>query len=273
MQARVHFHGIAAFLGTALLIFAGVASAQLDKQETKCANSINKGAAKVAKAQAGDNSACIKDYGKRKIPSAEDCIASDPKGKVAKAISKIKTGDCPSGAPAALPGLDTNASSIGATMVQKDLDLIHAIFGSDLDVTVVKAADDKAGSKCQAAIAKAAGKCQDAKLASYNTCKKDGQKAGSLFIPAAFEAECLTPDIPDGKGKIQKKCGGDFGLAKKCTGTATPLAELIPGCAPGVSAACIDQKIECVVCLALNELDGLARDCDDFDGMPNGSCP
>ena len=54
----------------ALFMFSGVAGAQLDKQETKCANSINKGAAKVAKAQAGDNSACIKDFGKGKILSA-----------------------------------------------------------------------------------------------------------------------------------------------------------------------------------------------------------
>ncbi len=50
---------------------------------------------------------------------------------------------------------------------------------------------------------------------------------------------------------------------------------LIPGCTPGVTAACIDQKIECVVCLALNGLDGLNRDCDDFDDgvANNGSSP
>ncbi len=74
MRGFNHLRGftfLVAGMCAALLMFAGVASAQLDKQETKCANSINKGAAKVAKAQAGDNSACIKDYGKRKIPSAE----------------------------------------------------------------------------------------------------------------------------------------------------------------------------------------------------------
>ena len=44
-------------------------------------------------------------------------------------------------------------------------------------------------------------------------------------------------------------------------------------CAPGVIAACIDQKIECEVCQALNALDGLNRDCDSFDdGLANGSC-
>jgi len=271
MQARVHFHGIAAFLGTALLIFAGVASAQLDKQETKCANSINKGAAKVAKAQAGDNSACIKDYGKRKILSAEACITSDPKGKVAKAISKIKTSDCTGGAPSLLPGLQTSSSGIGDIMKAKDLKLIHDLFGTDLDVSIVDAGVDKAGAKCQAAIAKAAGKCQDAKLSSFNSCKKEKLKADDTDIEACLGTG--TGGIPDGKGKIQKKCGGDFDLAKKCAGITTPLDALVPGCAPGVTAACIDQKIECRVCLALNALDGLTRDCDEFDdGLANGSC-
>ncbi len=156
-----------------IFFLSGVASAQLDKQETKCANSINKGAAKVAKAQAGDNSACIKDFGKAKIGSAETCITSDPKGKVAKAISKIKTSDCPGGAPSFLPELKTSSSEIGDIMKAKDLKLIHAIFGTDLDVSIVDASVDKPGAGCQAAIAKAAGKCQDAKLSSFNSCKKD----------------------------------------------------------------------------------------------------
>ncbi len=78
MQVQIRSRGIAAVVGTARLMFSGVANAQLDKQETKCANSINKGAAKVAKAQACDNSACIKIYIKNKIPSAEACITSDP---------------------------------------------------------------------------------------------------------------------------------------------------------------------------------------------------
>ncbi len=271
MQARVHFSGIAAVVGTALLLFSGPATAQLEKQETKCANSINKGAAKVAKAQAGDNSACIKDYGKNKIPSAEACITSDPKGKVAKAISKIKTSDCTGGAPSFLPGLKTSSSAIGDIMKAKDLELIHDLFGTDLDVSIVDAGVDKAGAKCQAAVAKAAGKCQAAKLGSFNSCKKDKLKAGDTDIEACLGTG--TGGIPDPKGKIQKKCGGDFDLAKKCTGTTTPLDALIPGCAPGVTGACIDQKIECRVCLALNALDGLDRDCDEFDdGVVNGSC-
>ncbi len=48
----------------AALMFSGVASAQIPKKpDQKCINNINKGALKVAKAQAGDNNACVKDYG------------------------------------------------------------------------------------------------------------------------------------------------------------------------------------------------------------------
>ena len=38
--------------------------------------------------------------------------------------------------------------------------------------------------------------------------------------------------------------------------------------------ACLEPRIECRVCLALNAGDDLMRDCDDFDDASlNGSCP
>jgi hypothetical protein len=201
-----------------------VAVGTLNKQDQKCVNSINKGAAKVAKAQAGDNAACIKNGGKGKLTgTVENCITSDPKGKVNKAASKIKIADCPGGnPPAAMPGLQTSSGDIKTTMADEDGDLSHAVFGTDLDAVVVvsnKAVPgSKDASKCQAAVAKAIGKCQDAKLSSFNSCKKDGMKAGTITDAGTLEAECMTPDIPDGKGKIAKKCAG-FDLAKKCSGT------------------------------------------------------
>ncbi len=251
----------------ALFLLPGLASAQeLDKQETKCANSVNKGAAKVAKAQTKVIKGCFKAGG-----AVEACILTDPDGKVAKAISKIKTSDCTGGAaPSFLLGLETSQSAIGDIMIQKDLDLTHDIFGTDLDDSIVTKADDKAGNKCQATVQKNAGKCQDEKLKIFNKCKKNALKAGNTDILACMGGTG-TGGIPDPDGKITKKCGGDFGLAKKCS--LANVDALIPGCAPGVDAACIDQKIECRVCLALNALDGLNRNCDLFDnGVLDGSC-
>ncbi len=73
-------------LCTALLMFSGVASAQQipKKPDQKCINNINKGAAKVAKAQAGDNNACVKDYGKEKIPSAGAYVEPAPDSRAAR---------------------------------------------------------------------------------------------------------------------------------------------------------------------------------------------
>jgi hypothetical protein len=281
MQRRVYLRGPTFLIaGICLaLVLSGVAHAQAPKQDQKCANSINKGAAKLAKAYAGDAAACIKNAGKGKLPPGQtptQCLTADNKGKVAKAKSKIKTADCPGGAPpAAIPGLQTDPDDIEATMLAKDLGLIEAIFGTDLDSVVVLSEKAVPGSKdaakCQAAVIKAVGKCQDAKLSSFNGCKKDGLKQGSIQDAAALEADCMTPDIPDGKGKIAKKCGGDFDLGKKCSTTDNDA--LFPGAAP-VSAASIDVAIECEVCRALNALDGLRRLCDDFDnGVLDGSCP
>jgi hypothetical protein len=252
------------------LLFSGVANAQLEKPEQKCVNSVNKGASKVAKAQGGDNSACIKNWGKGKTDklgsgcsTAECCLTADAKGKVNKAITKIKVSDC-----VAVPGVPVEiiAANIGALMVEKELTLIHAVFGTDLDEVLV--VSDKAvpgskdAAKCQADAAKRMQKCQDSKFKNFNKCKKNAVKTNVENAPQ-LQAACLE-SIDDGG-----KCGAD--MAKKCSGT--PNDDLFPGCAGQNLATCLDVKVECELCKALNRLDGLSRDCDDFDdGVINETC-
>jgi hypothetical protein len=287
MRTAIHFKGqviwVAALL--AIFMFSGVANAAT--ADEKCANNINKGASKVAKAYAKDAAACIKNAGKGKTEklgpggTASTCLTADVKGKVAKAVSKIKTGDCGGSAPAAIPGLVIVPADIKDIMRDKDLQLVEAIFGDDLDAVIVNAKDPNAGaaakaeSKCQAAVIKAVGKCQDAKLSSFNACKKDLLKGGDPNgPPPSLQDDCMgangtTDGIDDTKGKILKKCA-DFDLAKKCA--SVDKDALFPGAAP-VSAASIDAAVECEVCKALNLLDGLARSCDEFDdGVINQSC-
>ncbi len=278
MRAQVHYRALTFLITgmcTALLMFSGVASAQgLTKDQAKCLNGANKNAAKIVKAQGKDICACIKDgvKGKLTAPGAiEDCLTSDPKGKVAKAKAKYdsKTGNCDAG----FVNL-ASAAVVKQASMDKDLSLIHWVFGSDLDLAIIL------DSRCQSKVAKALKKCEDEKLKAYNKCKKDAIKGkNGPVITSAQELQdrCLgtgTGSIPDPKDKLAK-CNQKLldTIDQNC-----PDLGVFPGC-PGVTTAaelklCIDYMIECEVCRYLNTVDGLNRDCDLFDdGIENGSCP
>ena len=157
MQARVHCRGIAALIGTALLLIPGVASAQgafgkelalieqifgtddpLTKGEQKCVNTSNKNAQKIASAQGKDISSCIKDGAKGKLTGTIGaCTTSDLKGKVAKAKTKYdeKTAkDCASGS-GFIALADPN--TVKQRAMDKELSIIRWVFGSDLDTGVI----------------------------------------------------------------------------------------------------------------------------------------
>ena len=77
----------------------------------------------------------------------------------------------------------------------------------------------------------------------------------------------LTGNVEEGaelNGQITKRCGGlDLAIAFPLLDEGeTNLRDFV------------DSIVECRVCLALNQADGLGRDCDRFDdGVLNGSCP
>ena len=256
-----------------------------EKDQQKCIVELNKGFAKVAKAQGKDICQCIKDGAKGKLgtsPTAiEDCLTSDPKMKVAKAKQKaIEKGAQKCTVPPDFGATDPNTANRVA--VEKELKLIHSIFGPDLDAVIIPAAGNPAASKCQVDAAKAAKKCQDTKLKEFIKCKKSGlkNKSGPPSVTLPMDtpgdlAECMGFDP---KGKIDKACGTqlDDKIDKSCAGL--DYATLFPGDCSGEATLsdferCVDSLVECQVCLALNEADGLNRDCDLFDdGLANGSC-
>ncbi len=259
----------------------------LTKDEQKCINSLNHNFAKVAKAQGKDICDCIKDFAKGKsltpASTLEGCLIADRKGKVAGAEGKTgsdATKNC--GGPSPLFGA-TDASTVNSVAVQKELDLIHDIFGPNLDTAILPASGaTRDTSKCQQAVARAVKKCQDAKLKEFNKCKKLGLKSETTTGSLGLQG-CMGQDP---KGKIAKACDPTTGkikrsIDKKCGGVdfpgAFPEVVAIPGCGtndPAILAACLDQIVECQVCLALNQADNLAQDCDEFDdGVVNGSCP
>jgi hypothetical protein len=249
---------------------------QTSAQQT-CINELNKGLAKVAKTQGKDIGKCIKDGSKGKLgaQSIEECLTADNKGKVDKAKQKTLSKAGPK--CTAAPSVGANdPNTVNRVAVEKELALIHEIFGSDLDAVILDAREDAEadGAKCQVALAKAAQKCQDAKLKEFSKCKKAGLKDGSIRRASDLQL-CMGLDP---KQKIKKACETKLGgaVSKKCPGSVD-LAAAVPGCNtgdPGQLAACVDRLVECQVCLALNEADRLARDCDLFDDtLDNDSCP
>ncbi|MCH6562087.1 MAG: PQQ-binding-like beta-propeller repeat protein [Myxococcales bacterium] len=262
-------------------IFGGVGGVRAfgfpqNKDQQKCINALNKNFAKVAKTQGKDNCSCIKDFAKAKLTGTiESCLTSDLKGKVAKAKSKTESDESKNCAASTPDFGATSSSVVNATAMQKELDLIHDVFGSDLDAAIFTEEAEKDLSKCQQQAAKQVKKCQDTKLKEFNKCKKSGLKDESIQS-ASDLAVCMGLDL---KGKIAKDCVTkiDDKLSKKC-GSAV-IATVFPGECSGSSnlaelGDCLDRLVECRVCLGLNAADALSRDCDEFDdGLTNGSCP
>ncbi len=248
----------------------------LDQQ--RCINALNTGLSKVAKAQGKDQSKCIKDFAKGTLAMlAEDCLTADRNTKVARAENKTVTKEATS--CATTPDFAaTDSATVNAAAKQGDLDLIHDVFGSDLDVALVTKATSATRSACQAAVAKAVTKCKDKRLKEFNKCKKLGLGDGSIDAPSELEA-CMGSDP---RGKIAKLCDPASGkiaktIANKCVAKGVNLISTVAGCGTndsGTLAQCLDDRVECRVCLALNDSDALGRGCDGFDdNLANGSCP
>jgi hypothetical protein len=239
---------------------------------------MNKNLAGVAKAQAKEIRNCIKDGARGRLAGLiEDCLTSDPRGKVAKAKLKTVLGemqDCIANPPGFAA---SSAATVNEVATRKEIDLIHDIFGSDLDAAIVHSAEDKNAFGCQQAVAKSVNRCRDTRLKEFNKCKKMGVRSGSITDAASLRSVCLDADP---RGKIVKYC--DPGTGKIGTTIATKCADTVlstgfTGCntdSPGQLAACLDQRISCHVCLTLAEGDDFgAAVCDLLDeGVENSSC-
>lgn len=250
------------------------------KDQQKCILGLNKDLSKVAKAEGKHVAGCIKDFAAGGA-SAEACATStgvkvqSAKDKTVSTEAKKCATDVPEFGPAV--ALDVNLPAEAMP-----LDLIHDVFAADLDTAVFVESADPDGAKCQAAVTKSLNKCLETKVKAFNSCKKGGLKGETVRTPDQLSA-CIGDDP---KQKIAKACNLNSGgkvdkirktLADKCPAPAVDLSLTFPGC--GVLDAeathlCLDDRVECRVCLGLNDGDSLIRECDLFDdGLLNGSCP
>jgi len=238
----------------------------------KCIQSINKNAAKVAKTQGREILRCMKAAAKDASSSAESCIDSDARGKVAAAVTKFTTKvakDC-SQAPAFGPD-PSEAMMIAQQMVDQPIALLRSAFGDSLDATLVTTADDRAGAKCQQSLAKAVLKCHDTQLSVYHSCVKLGLNSGQITDESTL-AECLGHDP---RGKIEKICENklETTINKACASSDTDVLFEFEACQGSYLSQCAGEATNCELCLGLAEINGLSTDCDlKDDGLGNGSC-
>ncbi len=264
------------------------------KDQQKCVNQQNKRFQQLA-STAGKNACdCIKNFAKDKADklgpdgTAQGCLMADVKGKVAKAKQKTSddfvkkcTGLDKNGLSRLADFGVTDPNTVNRAALSKEIQLIRNIFGPNLDTALFSQDTNKAAAKCQQLVTKATKKCQDAKLKEFNKCKRNGLKDKDNPFDDVSDLEACMGDDP--KGTIAKFCDFDDGkkvdgirkmLDKKCRDVS--LSAAFPGCGtddPNLTHRCLETFVECRVCTALNEADGLARDCDLFDDdQANGSC-
>jgi len=256
---------------TALTLIISTAHGQMQtKGQQGCINALNKAGSKVAQSQGKENAGCIKNAGKGKEPDAQGCLTADGKSKVSKAKDKTagadakKCAEAPSFGRAAVGQINTAAGD-------EEVALVDDVFGSDLTAAIIDAGADKTGAGCQASVSKGMEKIAATKIKTFLKCKKTGLKDGTITSSLTLDG-CFDTVAADAKvDKIIAKLGTT--VTKKCTGVDLDAA--FPGDCIGALdfAACVDEAVECRVCLTLDAMDNLGRDCDLFDnGAADLSC-
>jgi cysteine-rich repeat protein len=252
--------------------------AAVSPQDQKCITAFNKSLRNVAKAQSGIIKKCLTEFaaGKLSNTTPEGCVRSDPNGKLSKAAQKAvnvinqQCGTLPAfGATATDPAL--------LNTVLGEIDLVHGSFGNSLDSALIENPTD---ASCQASAGAALLKCEDRRVREFLKCQKLGLTSGAVTDAATLTANCLGVgggSQPDPKGRIAADCGTaiDAVVTQRCG--STNLANAFAPCNPtdaSDATSCLNRDSACQLCLLLNQVDGLARDCDLFDdgNSANGSC-
>ena len=255
--------------------------AQLDKDQQKCVNEMNKNGAKVNKAQLKENGTCLKDFQKGKLTTSFDaCITADRKGKIDQAQDKTVVGEAKKCATLLLPPpfAYTDATTVNENAVDGALALTHTIFGGPpvQDTVFSTKVADKDKAKCQLGMLKQASKLENTVLKEINKAKKEAIKkewvgSSSLLETALADVFTNSDKVTSAAAKLVK------GVEKKCASLQDPATTFPGACADpnlGVVEECEVAAARCVACLKINAFDDLSLDCDDLDdGAANMSCP
>lgn len=258
------------------MLFASSATAQVPVDERRCIEEINNSTRKVLLSENQTLVSCIRFFlrGSLAVPiveCADPSISSKMSRITNKALdnaSKRCGGTPPSFGPPSITAHTTAA-------VQTGVDLLGDALGADVEGALLT---DNDGKRCQENVLKAVHRCEDARLREFLTCKRNGMRKGPIVDEATLEAECLgtAGEQPDPKGRIARACDLkiDSQIDSKCVAKGVDLAVAFPGCGEAGAeelAGCLQEKMRCRACDLLNEVDGLAKDCDLFDDGDDGN--
>ncbi|MBW2316792.1 MAG: carboxypeptidase regulatory-like domain-containing protein, partial [Deltaproteobacteria bacterium] len=258
------------------LLLASAPDGQAQEQgrdQRTCIVAMNRDLGSVSRLQARTASQCIRDEarGVLTVP-VETCLTSDSTGRVALAEARTfsnAAARCSSG----LPDFGfTGPASVNQAGIDQELALVHDLFCPDLDAGVILAGSQ--ATRCQQNVTKVVQRCERTILKAFRSCKQSGLRTGGIVDAAGLEA-CFGADP---RGRIARLCETILvRQVDRCSASPVAPSSLFPGrCASddlSELAACLDSAATCRTCLATNEADGLAMDCDLVDdGSANVSC-
>lgn len=266
----------------------------LTVDQRRCVDRSNASFRRIADAAGKAVFDCIRDHARGK-PDASDlpaCAAADRKGRVARATDRAEDDDVrfcqgtdAGGEPRRPAVFATDAATIAEAALTRELELLPVLFGSDVNGTAIEDATDSETATCQEGVAKALGKCQGMQIREFNRCKKSALRAGRapFRLGARKTVELEHCVLADPRGRIARSCdratpadGVRRALDRKCVARGVDLADAFPQCASSdleTVWACLQPRVACLTCAALNRADALDANCDFLDdGLDNTSC-
>ena len=268
------------------------ADAALTRGQQACVTALQKDLAKTDKQVTRQVHSCLKSFAKGRINSPDFCVGFDPRGKIQRFKDKTTADFALRCTEPPVGKLEDPFPSFGArsaSTVNEEAQVLgevlaHDIFGNRIEW--LTADEDKAGAKCQQKVWKAVTKCEQMRLKEFQKCSRKGLRGlsspGLIDSAADMRDLCLgigPADQPDPRRRISRKCGDpDRGIERMITRTCGDvfLPDAFPECgslSAAGTARCLNRKVSCRVCMAMNRSSGLTRDCDLMDdGFANLSC-
>ncbi len=263
------------------------AAAQLQsKHQIRCLKELWKAGVQVSQAQGADNVSCFKSStaGRLAPMTTGECLAADMKKRVLKKQARaiaIAGDKCAVESPTYGA---TDPETVSSVSSGSQIGLVTDLFGVDLESALIPCSQDKAGCRCQVKSLKAAVDLAVKQLKHFAGCTKRALKVNTLpFLGGVLSTSelerCLfdgsTPwsVVSDERGKMAKAASKlSAVIAKTCGGVS-----YFPGTCVAESGEalvnCVEDRVDCNTCLAINQMYALGVDCDSYDnGATDLSC-